>query len=236
MRNELLASFDTLTSHLNTTFTALSTAFALCASNAKVKNGGDEEKSGCTPDVSIKKKNRAYLAIILGPSVGSAKSRVIFAVDGLEAKVWGVRDDREDLDETVNGNSDSEEEVDSDGEEEDESDEDEENENSASEDESDLESDNTDESSEPPPPRSPSPLHPKLPSLASTPTLHATVTTASSPTPPRYSYAEEQQALRMADRLLSRTLAAAEGDGKGMACEMGTCTTLPHFLETCGKV
>ena len=36
---------------------------------------------------------RTYLAIVLGPSVSSAKARVMFAVDGLEVKVWGVRDD-----------------------------------------------------------------------------------------------------------------------------------------------
>jgi hypothetical protein len=52
------------------------------------------------------------------------------------------------------------------------------------------------------------------------------------PTPPRMhtsgpklmsveSHAEEQQTIRLADRLLSRTLASAEGEGHGMASEMG---------------
>ncbi|KAG0692668.1 hypothetical protein DFH29DRAFT_1084594, partial [Suillus ampliporus] len=47
---ELLNSFDTLASHLNTTFTALSTAFAL--------------RSG-TPRKDAQNSGRAYLAVVL---------------------------------------------------------------------------------------------------------------------------------------------------------------------------
>ena len=38
-----------------------------------------------------------FLAIVLGPSATSAKSRVMFVVDGLEVKVWGKRDDDIDV-------------------------------------------------------------------------------------------------------------------------------------------
>ncbi|RDB20244.1 hypothetical protein Hypma_012607 [Hypsizygus marmoreus] len=78
-RTDLLTSFDTLTSHLNTTFTALSTALARSSTS-------DQEH----PNVrSPKDRPRAYLAILVGPSMGSAKSKVMFAVDGLETKYGG---------------------------------------------------------------------------------------------------------------------------------------------------
>lgn len=88
-RADLLASFDTLASHLQTTFTALSTALAR---NEKSKTRlqpreGDHAANG------VKVLARAYLTIVLGPSASSGKAKVVFAVDGLEVKLWGERDD-----------------------------------------------------------------------------------------------------------------------------------------------
>ncbi|KAK0205822.1 hypothetical protein DFS33DRAFT_1498503 [Desarmillaria ectypa] len=95
LRSELLDSFDTLLSHLGTTFTALSTAFARCF---------PQEKRSETIHTS-----RAYMAILVGPSIGSAKSKVMLAVDGLEAKVWGQRDDIYLEDESGSSESDDDE-------------------------------------------------------------------------------------------------------------------------------
>ncbi|KAJ7755171.1 hypothetical protein B0H16DRAFT_1541304 [Mycena metata] len=165
LRTELLSSFDTLSSHLNTTFTALSTAFALVA-------------SGSGPASSPTR--RAYLAILIGPSIGSAKTRVMFAVDGLVAKVWGERDD------AVERESDDEEGGESD---EDEGEEDDDNEEDS---ESDTDSSAEDIASSPPPSRSPSP----------------SPCTSPSPMPPPGP--SPQQIVRTAARLLGHTLATAE--------------------------
>ncbi|GBE79048.1 hypothetical protein SCP_0202450 [Sparassis crispa] len=73
-RTELLTAYDTLCSHLNTTFSALSTAFALSKTGEK------------------KKTHDAHLVFVLGPSIGAAKQRVVFVVDGLEVKLQGGRD------------------------------------------------------------------------------------------------------------------------------------------------
>ena len=36
---------------------------------------------------------QAHVAILVGPSLGTAKSRVLLGIDGLETRVWGVRED-----------------------------------------------------------------------------------------------------------------------------------------------
>ncbi|KAH7918768.1 hypothetical protein BV22DRAFT_1186030 [Leucogyrophana mollusca] len=72
---------DTLVSHLNTTLTALSTALAL-------RNQLSEAKEGDTPNATP-----VYLVIVLGPTIGAAKSRVMIGIHGLETKIWGERDD-----------------------------------------------------------------------------------------------------------------------------------------------
>jgi hypothetical protein len=69
----MLDSFDTLTSHLLTTFTALSSAVAR--------------------STNPRRKANAFLAFLVGPSIGSARSKVVLGIDGLEVKVWGSRED-----------------------------------------------------------------------------------------------------------------------------------------------
>ncbi|KAF8164743.1 hypothetical protein B0H34DRAFT_793205 [Crassisporium funariophilum] len=178
LRGELLASYDTLTSHLDTTFTALSTALARCSS---------ESGTNLT---------QAYLAILVGPSVGSAKSKVLLGIDGFEKRIWGSRGDVYEYAE-VKGKK-TENETNDDFEHEEDSDQsDEEPEESEEEDEDeDSEDDQEDEEENSP----------------------------SSPTP-YLSHAEQQKFLQNADRLLSRTLAAADADGIGIVSEMSPTQT-----------
>ncbi|KAG1734442.1 uncharacterized protein EDB91DRAFT_1146908 [Suillus paluster] len=203
-RQELLNSFDTLASHLNTTFTALSTAFAL--------------RSG-TPRKDAQNSGRAYLAVVLGPTPGSAKCRVMVGVDALEAKVWGERDDCSGIpsehgmgEGAEDAGSDGEDESNSDNDSDGEADSNESSDSDSSDDsgdeevESETESNESSQAPSPPPSRTPSP-------------------SPSTPPPPQplpHSYAQELEALRAAERLLSRTLASAcgENDGQGMASEM----------------
>ncbi|KAG1815887.1 hypothetical protein EV424DRAFT_1411319 [Suillus variegatus] len=197
---------------LNTTFTALSTAFAYHSGTKDPRSSG-----------------RAYLAVVLGPTPGSAKCRVMVGVDALEAKVWGERDDRlgapagregeeaEDDDEK----SDNEDESDSDSDSDSDCDGDTDSSECVNSDSSDslcdeevvseTESEEFSQAPSPPPSRTPSP--------------------SSSPPPQPYllppTYAQELEALRTAERLLSRTLASAcgENDGQGMASEMAPTQT-----------
>ena len=159
---------------------------------------------------------RVFLAILVGPSTGSARAKVVFGVDGLETKVWGMRDDVKaprDVDDT-----DSEDEGDE-GEDEDE-DEDEDDEGSEGyEDQSeDADSDSHDEmhsNSGSPPPHSRSPT----PDSDSEP----------SPPPPYTTHAEQQHVLHRAERLLARTLATADAEGNSMAAEMGASLVPSSF-------
>ncbi|GJE99446.1 hypothetical protein PsYK624_157090 [Phanerochaete sordida] len=76
-REELMSAVDTLSCHLQTTFVALSAALA---QRQKRLQNGEIIKTG---DADV---NPIYLAYVLGSSVGAAKARVLFAVDGLQAK------------------------------------------------------------------------------------------------------------------------------------------------------
>jgi len=157
---------------------------------------------------AIPRTGRGYLVILVGAGVGSAKSKVVFAVDGLEVKIWGTRDDLPAP--GANDVEGDEENTSGEDEDEDDSDEDESNDEGdgeesgeeSSEDEEDEDSDaeSTDGSQASPAPR--------MDEGGRTPWL---------PTPP----SEDEQALRVADRLLSRTLAAADGEGNSMASEIG---------------
>ncbi|KNZ76894.1 hypothetical protein J132_07081 [Termitomyces sp. J132] len=201
-RNELLSSFDTLTSHLNTTFTALSSAFARISSISKYQ-GANTAKYNCT---------RAYLGIFVGSSPATAKAKVLFAVDGLEIKAIGVRNDRSDYDdkdvspsEEEDGNE--EEELEEADDSDDDSEEDGEGDEKVVmvEEVTDEDEDEDNESSTlPPESRSPSP-EPCYPS-----------------------HAEQQRTLQAAERLFSRTLAAADVNGNGMSADLAPTQT--HIL------
>ncbi|OCH93255.1 hypothetical protein OBBRIDRAFT_725243 [Obba rivulosa] len=232
-RGELISAIDILSSHLHTTFAALSTAFARNKSRRKDVERAEDLAS-------------AHLVFALGPSVGAARARVVYVVDGLEVKVWGDRDDTSDVssgsstEDTSEGNT-SDSDEDSEDVEDDETDE-----TSEQDDEEGFHDVDSESGTEPPSSRSPSPstpsssrsispsevpelpvrspLGPALPSpsdarRSSSPTLHL-----SAPT-----YAEEQQSLRAAERLLSRTLAnACAEEGGGISCELAPTQT--HVL------
>lgn len=227
-RYELLNSFDTLASHLYTTFIALSTALALRGSPEKAEAGTEaalcrHRKHGVA---------RAFFAVALGPSVGTAKSRVIVGIDGLEAKVWGLREDnvpekatrtRSVLEEDDNAAEDS-----SDTDDEDEQSEDEESGGSSQEEDEDTSG--SDDDASPPPSRSPSP------------TLSSDSDSLPSTSPPNMPSKfplprpEDPETVRAAERLLSRTLASAcaEDGGQGLASEMGRPKLYQcHVLSNC---
>ena len=186
-RQDLLNSFDTLSSHLETTFSALSTALARSRSN---------------PEFPLA---QVYLAFLVGPGIRTAKARVILGIDGLEKRIWGSReesrpsdierpDSKDDTD--TEGDESEMNEGDDEGEEEPEESED--------EDSDDENSFNSSDDSEPKSSR------------------HDFV----DPTP-HVSRAEEQKFLQNADRHLSRVLANADANGKGMISEMGENPNLP---------
>ncbi|KAI0078818.1 hypothetical protein K474DRAFT_1770791 [Panus rudis PR-1116 ss-1] len=228
-REDLIGAIDTLTSHLQTTFVALSTAFARRETTSQK----------ITPFDNIP-PTQVHLAIVLGPSVGAAKARVIIVFDGLETKVWGIqgRANAWNIQENDPAPQDEEGDEDEDGEEDESGTTDGGNEDS----ESENEPSDSEEGSEPPLSRSPSPCHsdegtpapvessqpfqilrdspPRSLDKGPGPTLHQSE---------QPSYEEEQQNLRTADRLLSRTLASAcaEDDG-GMSSELAP--TQMHIL------
>jgi len=219
------------------------TFFALSAALARSRKVGDRdgvervwEREGAS--------GHAHLAYVLGPSVGSARARTMLVLDGLEVRVWGERDDAR-----VRGDGEcaDEEEADEDEElENSDTDEDDDSEEEDSEDESGDErgyASDSDSASEPPPSRTPSPSPPipgssppspsRLP-LPKSPLRPTEAHTTARQQPPQsqmdtQTYAEEQQALRAAERLLSRTLlhASAEESG-GMSCELAP--TQMHVL------
>lgn len=195
-----------------------------------------------------KKLGRAYLAVVFGSSASSAKARVFFAVDGLEVKIWGQRDDILDL----RYESADESEEDSD-EEETESDESNDGSDSDSDSGSVEELGSSTDSIIDVPPQSRSPSSPPS-SPSDLEALTAQRSPAATPIPqvPSHAgdelpdsgvgtvaYASEQQAFLKAERLLSRTLATAcaEGDGRGMTCELGAHRSMrypshPHLLPS----
>ena len=231
-RAEMVAAFDELSSHLHTTFSALSTALA--------------------QDKTHTKTDTVYLALVLGPTIGAPKARVVLVLEGLEVKIWGQREDADEVrlssagpheeggdpdDCSGDSDSDAEAEVSSGSDEGADAD--------AGSDFADADANAAKErssslpASEPPSSRSPSPLsdvllQPSASAPASTTSRPLRLSLSSkSPTSssasqpylapkPARTYAEEQQTLRAAERLLARTLvnANAEGGG-GMAVELG---------------
>ncbi|KAI6149862.1 hypothetical protein BKA82DRAFT_135444 [Pisolithus tinctorius] len=221
-RQQLLNSFDTLTSHLYTTFVALSTSLALRRKACHVDTAEISRKT----DV-----DKVFLAIVLGPTIGTAKSRLIMGIDGFEVKVWGLRDvacsptsaktiecshmEHDDESEESDNHESEGEDVETDDSTESPYETDEE----STEDQPFSEDGEEDSSGEEPPPpsRSPSPSptsSPPPPPLAP-PLEHAAL--------PRRHEETDDTLLRTAERLLSFTLAKAcaeDVQGQGIAAEL----------------
>jgi hypothetical protein len=229
----MINAFDVLSSHLHTTFSALSTALA------------------CNP--ARRDTDTVYLVLVLGPTIGAPKARVILVIEGLEIKIWGEREDI--LEEALLSSEDGDDDDYS-------SDDGSEAEDESTHEDHDAEKEDTDSisdvgdgdtqsspssppASEPPSSRSPSPesgessrpsspvavpapessiRRPLRPSLS--PNSSQSGSTASRPhlaPKPACTHAERQQTLRAAERLLSRTLVNAYAEGGGMAAELGAC-------------
>ncbi|KAL1752558.1 hypothetical protein FB107DRAFT_293042 [Schizophyllum commune] len=185
LRMAFMESFDLLSSHFDSSFSALSTAFA---------RHGMKAPSPLSELRKPKSPRRGYLALLVGPSVGTAKAKVILGLDGLESKVWGLRDDEANEDESEE--SEEEDELEESEDDEDDAEEPEESESEGEDaDEGEVEDeaatsegeDRLSAENEPPAPA------PKPPSP-----------------PPSYAFSQTQQALQKAERLLSRALAGSD--------------------------
>ncbi|KAH9978150.1 hypothetical protein BGW80DRAFT_1286061 [Lactifluus volemus] len=217
-RADMITTFDELSSHLHTTFSALSTALARNKNHAST--------------------HTAYLALVLGPTIGAPKARVILALEGLEVKIWGERAKKDETDDCSSSDDGSEASGDSFVEE---------------EVEEDTSSDVTDTEESPisppaseapspspsPPPEVPSPQSSSAPAVlkAGRPlrlSLSPKSSSSGGASQPYLvpqltrTYAEEQQTLRAAERLLARTLVNAYAEGGGIAAELAPTQT--HVL------
>jgi hypothetical protein len=223
-RSDMINAFDELSSHLHTTFSALSTALA--------------------QNPTHRSTDTVYLALVLGPTIGAPKARVVLAVEGLEVKIWGKREDIDEASLTSEGSREGDDIEDYSSDDGSEAGDDSIHGSTEEDTDSDVgdveESPSSPPASEPPLSRSPSPLleeppRPLSPAPASSirrplrPSLSPNSSQSSSasrpylaPKPAR-THAEGQQALRAAERLLSRTLLNASAEGGGMAAELGTC-------------
>ncbi|RPD55091.1 hypothetical protein L226DRAFT_493122 [Lentinus tigrinus ALCF2SS1-7] len=192
-RDELIETFDTLASHLQTTFVALSTAYARCKSASSQSHSSsfstcendDPEGERCHVATAVEEGRRgtAHLMFVLGTSVGAARARILLTIDGLEVKVWGARASVPSADdaasESEGDSSQEEEDSDEDSAEEDSgpecSEEGSDAEDSVSESEEEEEDvvadtdEGSDSDSGPPSSRSPSPESPPTRSLAPSP-------------------------------------------------------------------
>ncbi|KAG6840954.1 hypothetical protein C0991_003014 [Blastosporella zonata] len=146
------------------------------------------------------------MGVFVGSNAATAKAKAMFAVDGLEVKAIGARDDIVEPGEEL-----EEDEEDDNGSDEDEEDGEDEEDEDSDEDEEDAEEDEEEETDEeessflPPESRSPSPE-------------------LSYP-----SHAEQQHALQVAERLLARTLAAADAEGNGMSADLRRLLSSPSI-------
>jgi len=195
LKTNLLSAFDTIASHLLTSFSSLSTTLA------QIK----------TPDASSA-LTRVYLAILVGPSLGTAKSKVFYGVDKFQAQTWASLDELEvEVDEdTGSGDEYPEESEDESTGEEDESEVGSEGEKGNSDDERGLE----DSEDEEPGRAGDNDVGKNEKNDAHMYQDHSST--------PKWSYAEEKRFLQIADRSLARTLAAADANGRGIANEMCT--------------
>jgi len=230
----MINAFDELSSHLHTTFSALSTALAR--------------------NPARRSTDTVYLALVLGPTIGAPKARVILVLEGLEVKIWGEREDIDEEEALLSSegvgddddySSDDGSEAEDDSTREDHDAKEEDTDSTSSGDADAEETSSSPPASEPPSSRSPSPeseesLRPSSPGPVPAPeslirrplrpSLSPKSSQSGSPASrpylapkPERTHAEGQQALRAAERLLARTLVNAYAEGGGMAAELGAC-------------
>lgn len=175
-RIELMAAIDTLSSHLETTFLALSSAFA----QREISGLGAAKDNYHYP-----RKEKAHMIFVVGPSVGAAKAKVALVFDGLEVKLAGQRDDTAQVWDSVSEEEEEEGSAASDSSEEEEEEDTEStaSEGSALDDSTSSGEDGRDPEQEeaPPPPPSPSPS--PAPSRPTTPLPLSQPTRTTKPSP-----------------------------------------------------
>lgn len=189
----------------------------------------------------------AHLSFVLGPSIGAARARVMLVIDGLEVRMWGIRDDsslpnlvdndasdNDDDGEEFDNNSDGESFIDEEegGDQSEQCDDEEASASSDREGSASEEDDGSTQGSQSSgydhctsgsaSPSPPSSMH-SVPASLPLSTLNnpEPIPARKPPTSFAASRTEEQAALRSAERLLSRTLAdACAEDGGGISCEL----------------
>ncbi len=180
-----------------TTFSALSTSLAL-----SIPNSTNNQATA-----------RVYLAILIGSSLGTAKSRVIYGVDSFATRVWGKDDSISEGEEEGHWSGEEFPEESEGGDSDGSSISDTSHDVIATGDADSVEYDgnqNAEESEED----------------EEEETYEGTESGGESPPSPSQcqSYAEEQRFLQAADRLLSRALASADVEGHTISNEMRTFT------------
>ena len=89
-----MSSFDLLSSHLNSTFTSLSTALSHNTSRYPVVN--DDVSSSSWRPQRRRRPAKTHIVFVLGSTIATAtamKARVVLEIDGLEVRRLGERDD-----------------------------------------------------------------------------------------------------------------------------------------------
>jgi len=204
LKTNLLLAFDTIASHLLTSFSSLSTALA------QIKLPGASSTL-----------TRVYLAILVGPSLGTAKSKVFYGVDKFQAQIWASLDELEV--EAKEEDADSGDEYPEESEDESTGEEDELEVGSSSEgEEGNCDGERGLEDSEDP---GRAGDHDDVGKDEKKNDAHRFQDPSSTP---KWSYAEEKRFLQIADRSLARTLAAADANGCGIANEM--CPSWNNFV------
>ena len=193
LKINLLLAFDTIASHLLTSFSSLSTTLA------QIKTPGASSTL-----------TRVYLAILVGPSLGTAKSKVFYGVDKFQAQTWASFDELEVEEDADSGDEYPEESEDESTGEDDESEVGSKGEEGNSDDEGGAE----DSEDEEPGRAGDNDVGKDEKKDAYRYQDHSST--------PQWSYAEEKRFLQIADRSLARTLAAADANGRGIANEMCT--------------
>ena len=226
-RVELLNTMDTLSSHLRTTFAALSDSLTPQEHKIATSSG---------PIVSVQPLNRVHLMIVVGSSPGASKANVVMTVDGLE-----VSPAKAEVNEEAQQCATAVEESTLHGEDASDA-----NAKDVGSNEADPEVDAPSSSSTSPSPSPPSKLpSQQIPSAqresaplvnpAPIPFKPLRTSTIQRSIPrsmpmPDQSFAQHQQELRAAERLLSRTLANANAEGAGLSAELGA---LHGYSESC---
>lgn len=222
---------DLLSSHLQTTFTALSIALAQTHLSAKRFSGGRGSECTAELDSPADSRARAHMVFVVGPSIGAPKARVVLVLDGLELRPRdALEEDVENaktiIRDSVDAESDDQADI-------------RQSTTTVQDDEVDSDDDSASDATEPPVSRTPSPSplssSPSSPQYRHIPlaTLQESArkplcpisqqSTPRSVASPRETRTDRQQTLRSAERLLSRTLADACAEEGGLSAELCTC-------------